>query len=266
MQAADTPVSPSPYRFVDRDDGYRLLMVEGADPTLCMTMMRLDDTAAVCSHCSTTMLQWVSFMPHAKDVVMIGLGGGEIPRFVHKHLPQTRLVAVEIDSAMVDMARQHFSLVPDDERLSVVVGDGAQYVRSLAPESCDVLLLDAYDNDYEVPPSLVSEEFSDICHGVLREGGVLGVNLLRRPAGWTNDYIRMLTDRFARVLHVRLDEQQVILLAFKNLPAFDWEQVHQRAQALEPEFRLQLPMFAKQLEKILQSAVLVPAPGPEGAA
>ena len=55
---------------------------------------------------------------------------------------------VELDARVVAGARQHFWLPPDDERLVVEIGDGAQ---ALSPECCDLLIVDAYHDEMHVP-------------------------------------------------------------------------------------------------------------------
>ena len=57
---------------------------------------------------------------------MVGLGGGSLAKFCHRHLPRTRLTVVEVDPDVIAL-RGEFE-VPDDERLAIVQADAAEYL------------------------------------------------------------------------------------------------------------------------------------------
>ena len=62
--------------------------------------------------------------PQARHVLAIGLGGGSIPKFIHHYLPQLQTTVVEINPQVIQVARHHFLLPPDDARLQVIEADG----------------------------------------------------------------------------------------------------------------------------------------------
>lgn len=121
------------------------------------------------------MMGFLMFRPVPQEVLMIGLGGGSLAKFIRKQRPQTRITAVEIDPRVIAAARTHFELPPDDETLNVVEADGALYVRQ-HPASADVILLDGYDAGNQVE-ALATQTFYAACRRALRPGGVLVVNL-----------------------------------------------------------------------------------------
>lgn len=71
-------------------------------------------------------------------VLVIGLGGGVLPMFLHRQWPRwSRVDVVEIDPAVVDVAKSHFGFVPTKKRkepgaLAVHVCDGIRYVEAVA--------------------------------------------------------------------------------------------------------------------------------------
>ncbi len=75
---------------------------------------------------------------------------------------------------MVTAAREHFALPPDGERFAVEIGDGAE---ALTPECCDVLVVDAFEDELHVP-RLASGEFYDGAFLALTEPGALVVNFM----------------------------------------------------------------------------------------
>ncbi|MGB9128803.1 MAG: polyamine aminopropyltransferase [Thiobacillus sp.] len=139
------------------------------------------------------MMGFLMFNPIPQDVLMIGLGGGSLAKFIRKQRPQTRITAVEIDPQVIAAARTHFELPPDDDTLSVIEADGALYVRQ-HPASADVILLDGFDAGNQVE-ALATQTFYAACRRVLRPGGVLVVNLWGRDGDFA-EYFARLTRAF----------------------------------------------------------------------
>ncbi|MES2993331.1 MAG: fused MFS/spermidine synthase [Pseudomonadota bacterium] len=121
-----------------------------------------------------TMMAWTMLRPAARTLAMIGLGGGSIAKFCHRHMPQATLVVVEIDPRVIAL-REAFRVPADDARLRVVEDDGARFVAATA-ERFDVLMVDAFDAD-GLPPPLGTQRFYDDCLDVLTSDGLLVVNL-----------------------------------------------------------------------------------------
>jgi spermidine synthase len=86
------------------------------------------------------------------------------------------MTVVEINPEVVAAARTFFGLPPDEDRVKVLVADGAAYVPS-RPAACDVLLLDAFEDGRSVR-ALATQEFYDACRDALRPGGILVVNFI----------------------------------------------------------------------------------------
>ena len=136
--------------------------------------MRIDDPFALALDYTRCMMAFLLFHPEPRRALMIGLGGGSLAKFCHRNLKKTSIRVIELDAAVVAAARQHFALPPDDARLSVEIGDG---VEALSPECCDVLMLDAFEDELHVP-RLASSEFYDGAFLALAEPGALVVNFM----------------------------------------------------------------------------------------
>jgi spermidine synthase len=137
------------------------------------------------------MMACLLFKPGPDGVLMIGLGGGSLAKFIRRHRPATRITAVEISPQIVAAARSHFFLPEDDEHLRVVVGDGAEYVMA-HPASADVILLDGFDAGNQVE-SLATLDFYQACRRALKPGGVLVVNLWGRDPEFVTWFSRLVT-------------------------------------------------------------------------
>ena len=124
---------------------------------------------------SRGMMMFLLFMKQPKEVLMIGLGGGSIPKYIHHFLPEMQVRAVEINPRIIQTARSHFYLQDDDETLKVIEADGVVYLQENA-NTADVLLLDIFDSQ-GVPPELYNQSFFDDCAEALHLDGMMAVNL-----------------------------------------------------------------------------------------
>jgi len=135
------------------------------------------------------MMGFLMFNSTPQEVLMIGLGGGSLAKFLRRQRPQTRITAVEIDPRVIAAARAHFELPPDDATLAVVEADGALYMRQHAG-SADVILLDGFDAGNQVE-ALATQTFYAACRRALRPGGVLVVNLWGRDSEFAEYFARL---------------------------------------------------------------------------
>lgn len=196
---------------------------------------------------SRGMMMFLLFTDKVRDILIIGLGGGSIPKFIHRHFAQMRITAVELNPAVITAARGPFMLPPDDERLRVVCGDGIHYVRD-HPESADLLILDAFDAK-GLAPGLTSQEFYDSCFDALTTDGILAVNL------WGSDknfdvYLQRLERTFdGKVLVLPTGRPGNILVFCFKRHAGDlrWKQLRTRAKELQEIHRIEFLDFVERL-------------------
>src|SRR6185436_2816957 len=152
---------------------------------------------------------------------------------------------IELDPRIVAAARAQFALPPDDARLAVLVGDGAD---ALAPECCDLLVVDAY-HDEEHVAKLASAEFYDAAFLALGERGALVVNFMDDDPKF-DLYLRRLESSFGgAVLALRaLYDPNVIAIALKGLPGrIEWQKLQRRARELESRLGLPFPRYVSRL-------------------
>jgi spermidine synthase len=194
------------------------------------------------------MMNFLLLHPQPREALMIGLGGGSLPKFFHKHLRKTRVRVVELDPAVVAAARTHFALPPDDERLVVDIGDGAQ---ALSPECCDVLVVDAYHDELHVP-ELASAQFYDAAFLALREPGAVVVNFMNDDPK-LDEYLQRLESAFGgAVLAVpALYDPNIIVLAFRGAPpSIAWSTLRSRAEKLEARYGLPFTRYVSRLRSM----------------
>ncbi len=229
---------------ISERNGVRYLHLGG--PAV-QSAMRVKDPYALELEYTRAMLGFLLFHREPRDIALIGLGGGSLAKYIHRHLPESRLTALEINPEVVAAARAYFLLPQDNERLAVVTGDGAAFVHE-NPDSQDVLLVDGYDAK-RIVDALASPEFYRACKTMLRPGGVAVFNL------WGSDeYFPRYYDRLARafgehVLQLPAEKKgNVIVFAFrKPLPKVELEPLMREAHRLEAELGLGFEAFINRM-------------------
>lgn len=154
------------------------------------SVMRLDAPDALALAYTRTMMGVLLCVPQPRRIAMVGLGGGTLVKFCHRHLAPARLSVAEINPHVLAL-RETFHVPPDDARLQVDLADATAWVRTL-PEDTDVLLVDGFDPE-GLPPALGAQAFFDDAAAALADGGVLAMNLpLDEPT------LPQVMDRLAR--------------------------------------------------------------------
>ena len=204
--------------------------------------MRLDDPYALALDYTRCMMAFLLFHPQPCEALMIGLGGGSLPKFFHRHFRKAKIRAVELDARVVAIARERFALPPEVE---VEIADGAE---ALAPQCCDVLVIDAYQDELHVP-KLASAEFYDAAWLALREPGVVVVNFMNDDRK-LDTYLRRLEGAFggAVLAMPALYDPNVLAFAFKGIePSLAWSTLRSRAERLQAKYGLPFGRYVSKL-------------------
>ena len=230
---------------VSEERGVRRLHIGG---DAIQSAMRLSAPDALELEYTRAMMAFLLFCPQPQDVLMVGLGAGSIPRFLRTRMPDARVTVVEIEPGVVTAARQYFGLPPEDRRLRIVLGDGAEYVpRHRA--SADVLLLDGFEDGAHAK-ELCTPRFYDAAHEALREGGVLCANFMADDPN-RDTWCRRIETSFGRrmLLLSAEDDVNVIVLAFRGGPArMAWDELKTRSRALKRLYGLPFDYFLSSLK------------------
>lgn len=121
--------------------------------------------------------------PAPRRALIIGGGDGGSAEELFKYSTMERVVLVELDGKVIDLAREHFESVHrgslDDPRLELRVEDGLRYVREVAPangERFDLIVLDLTD---PIGPAeaLYTSRFFDECKALLSEQGAMTLHI-----------------------------------------------------------------------------------------
>jgi len=144
--------------------------------------MRIDDPYALVNEYTRKMMGFLAFQPRPKQILIIGLGGGSLVKYCHRYLPSTRVTAVEINPDVLAL-RSQFLVPPDDDRLTVILADGADHVAQMADrgERINAILVDAYDHA-GIAGAVVERSFVENTKQILGAEGVFVMNLVAESA------------------------------------------------------------------------------------
>jgi spermidine synthase len=219
------------------EDGVRVLQIGG---DAIQSAMRLDAPDRIELDYVHAMMAFLLFRPKPRDVLMVGLGGGSMARFIHQRMPQTRVTVIEIDPGVVTVARRYFHFPEEDARLEVVIGDGAGVVPQ-RPASCDVLVVDGFVNGSPAK-DLCTRSFYDGAFAALRPGGVMVANFMSDDKR-IETYCGRIEESFGRDPALLLAEEEDNFIAFAvrgGPPRIAWAELKERARAADALFGLPL--------------------------
>lgn len=171
----ESPHQPAPFVF---ENGETLSL--HFDLQAVQSSMRRDAPHALTLDYTRVMMAFLLLAEPPRRVLMIGLGGGSLAKYCHRHLPQTALTVVEIDPQVIAL-RERFHIPPDDARLQIICADGAAVLRDTEPH-WDMILVDGFDYDGQ-PEALCSPAFYADCRAALQARGLLVVNLQAEAPG-----------------------------------------------------------------------------------
>lgn len=238
-------MSSRPALTVSEERGVRTLHVGGE---AIQSSMRLSAPFALELDYTRCMTAFLLFHPRPRRALKIGLGGGSLVKFFWRQLPGMRTRVVELDERVVAVARAQFHLPPDDARLRVEIGDGAE---ALEPQCCDLLVVDAFADEHP-PAALVSQAFFDAAWLALEEPGAMVMNFM--------DDDPQLDERLQRIERAfggtvlalpALYDPNVIVIALKGAPrAIGWDALHSRARALQKRYAIPYPRYLPRLKRM----------------
>lgn len=209
--------------------------------------MRLTDPYALEFAYTRKMMSFLLFVHQPQHVLMLGLGGGSLAKYCHRHLPSARTTVIEIDPLVLAF-REQFLVPPDDERLRVVLGDGAEYLRHCRGQ--DVVMMDACDRD-GLSASVSTRAFYSNVRDALAPRGMMVANMV----GAKNEYVahlEMIADVFGgNIILLPIEsEGNCLVFAFRD-GSFEprWRWIEGQARAMYKRYGLNFPMFAAKLKR-----------------
>ena len=158
--------------------------------------------------------------PAPGRILIVGLGGGSLPVALAALHPRADIDVVEIDPAVVEVARRYFGF-PEGEGMKVHVQDARVFARRASGDGAayDLIMLDAFGADY-IPEHLMTREFLEQARALLRDDGVLAANTFSSSKLYDHESTTYQAV-FGPFLHLRLagSGNRIILAGRNPLPS-----------------------------------------------
>jgi spermidine synthase len=116
--------------------------------------------------------------PNLNTALVLGLGGGSVPKLILEKRPDCAIRAVELDETVVALGHQYFGL-GKYHQLEVIVADATQFVNS-DDRLYDLIVVDLF-LDNLVPAAAETPSFLQALRARLSPGGVLLFNRMVVP-------------------------------------------------------------------------------------
>lgn len=232
---------------ISEQDGVRYLHL-GTDTV--QSAMRLSDPHELVLSYTRSMLAFLLFAPDPRRIVNIGLGGGSLAKWIHRHLTRAQQLVLELNPRVIACARQHFHLPADDARLRVLEADGAAWAAQ-HPDCCDLVLVDGYDGRSHAA-ELATREFYASTARCLAADGILVVNLWGSDRRFDETLQRIEAAFEGRICCVPAAQRgNVAVLAFKRTPlATRWDELRTAAGALQARYGLEFGDFVGAMRRL----------------
>lgn len=235
---------------------YRNILVEDQGDLRCLKFnVKSSETSQSCLYKSAPqqlvfnytklLFSGLLLVDNPKNILIIGLGGGTMSNTLQQIYPQTTITNVEIDPAVIKVARQYFGFF-ENQRVSSVVQDGRIFIKRavIKKQQYDWIILDAFNGDY-IPEHLLTQEFLQEAKSILSPNGILSANTFSVSSLYAHEsatYKKVFGD-FYNVRNEK-NNNRIILTAKGELPSS--EVINQRAKKLHD----QLIPFSVNLSKI----------------
>ena len=215
--------------------------------------MLIGDPNQLNSYYARAMMGVLLFNDNPEDILMIGLGGGTLAKYFLHQFSECNIKVIEYRKAVLKVARSHFSL-PLDPRLKIKIGCGGEYVSSQSKQSQqkhDLLVIDAYDHE-GMALEVSSENFFDGCRTLLKDDGLLAINLW----GTNKDLFQQVAWNMGRVFEWKIlflpvrKRGNIIGFAFReNARKYTMKELRAKAKQLEDQYQIEFPVFVKDFKR-----------------
>ncbi|MCG8599178.1 MAG: fused MFS/spermidine synthase [Verrucomicrobiales bacterium] len=222
-----------------------LLFVSDAGVEQLQSTIDLENPGDLQVAYTKTLFASLFFKNPQKRMLVIGLGGGGMIRFIDENFPDTTVEAVEIDPAVVRLAAEYFETKPKPG--VVIHTEDAFEFLARSHEPFDAIYLDAFlrpsvDGDPEGKTArLKTEEFLATMRDQLSPDGILACNLILWRSTTSGD-LASLRKVFPSVVEFRVPGTgNLVAIASRTKEKFTREELATRAAELESLYPDALP-------------------------
>jgi spermidine synthase len=232
---------------LDTANGYRQLIFDGKfDGTdAIQSEMNLSRPNDLTLSYSRHMMAALSLVEEPKRILVVGLGGACMQRYLHQLLPSVTIETVELDPAIRRIATEYFSF-HEDGRQIVHISDGRRYLED-SKDQYDIVFLDAFTAT-SIPYRLATREFFNAVKSRIAKGGIVCANLWDENADFPH-MLKTFSSVFPELHSLKgANSGNFILLAFSKTIGLTVQEWAKKAEVFEQKHPtgLDLPLLIRQ--------------------
>ncbi|MEO5377664.1 MAG: methyltransferase domain-containing protein [Magnetococcus sp. DMHC-6] len=216
--------------------------------------MSLEDPHHLVLPYTRHMMACLMFIPSPKRILMLGLGGGSMAKFLHHHFPQSSVDVVDINARVIAVAHQFFYM-PKDERIRIHLIDGEQFIdqaQTGQKNVFDLILIDLFNAKGQVS-SIHNAEFYQKCHQLLSPVGLIAINMSRaNGSNYQHISTTIQENGMTTPLHLPVGEtlNEIIFSPTLQTTPLVWKNLQPKASALEKQLNLEYSHFLQRMVKV----------------
>jgi spermidine synthase len=197
------------------------------------------------------MMSCLLFQPAPRRVLLLGLGGGSLARFILHHFPACVIDAVEIRRDVVKLAHGYFRL-PEQPSLKVHIEDAQDFLDHKKPgaEQYDLILVDAFNHD-GMADTIKTTRFFAACRDRISRSGIVTVNLWDHPSQDAQRIIGHMERNFdGNLLRLPVvDKGNLIVHAARDRNLLQLDRCRAMARQLETALGIEFVSLLRQLNQ-----------------
>ncbi|XP_044752942.1 eEF1A lysine and N-terminal methyltransferase homolog [Coccinella septempunctata] len=147
------------------------------------------------------------------SVAVLGVGGGGLCSFLNKYKSKMRIIGVEIDPEIIEIATNWFGLQRNNT-LEIRCQDGLRYLKEVCDEgsTLNAVLFDIDNKDSSIgmscpPKEFLEEEVLDNVRKIIAEAGLFILNMVIRDESLLEPLVNKLKEKFKRISSFKNDEE-----------------------------------------------------------
>lgn len=232
------------------DDGFYRSLHFGSDAK--QSCMLLRDPNQLALSYTRAMCAALLFCEAPQRILLLGLGGGSLAKFLLHHYPDCHIDAVEFRPQVHQVAQEFFSL-PETARLQLHFEDAGIFLRGADSDKSgyDLILIDAF-LEHGIAYSVSEMHFFDACRERLSATGVMAINLWADDRIHAHEFIEDISASFnAEVLQLPVEGRANLVAIATRLPAVkrQLKRLDVRARALEQQTSVEFGSLLKALRR-----------------